>query len=297
MNEGLLEYSKPEWGPQPIKGIFFPEHPGLVFTVLEDSDIYEFEDLKGKRVPNLVTSPASNWMITAILAYGGLTRDDVENIDTTSTATAYEAVPDRRLDVSYFNVTSSNAYETDATYGIRYLEMPPDTEEGKKGWERVYKDFPGFSPKLATKGCKLSEDDPAWVLTMGNNIWFTWSDVDSSIPYFMAKALTETYDKYSENDPALKGDWSIETHWSTWENIGQIPLHEGAVQYYKEAGMWTEEREKINQERIKHQEELQEMWNTMIEEATEEGIELNAENLENMWNEVRKEKGMFTIEL
>jgi len=295
MNEGLLEYNKPEWGPQPIRGIYFPSHPGLVFTVLEDSDIYNFEDLKGKRVPNLITSPASNWMITAMLAYGGLTREDVVNVDTTSTSTAYNGVRDGRLDVSYFNVTSPNSFEIDATYGIRYLGMPPNTEEGKKGWERVYKDFPGFSPKLATRGCKLSKDNPTWVLTMGNNIWFAWPNVNQDITYFMAKALTESYDKYSTNDPSLEGDWSVETHWANWEGaIGQIPLAEGAIRYYKEVGMWNDKREKINQERLKHQEELQSMWDNMIQEATEKDIQLNAKNLEKMWYELREEKGLFT---
>jgi len=294
MNEGLLEYNKIEWGPQPIQGIFFPSHPGLVFSVLKDSDIYSFEDLRGKRVPTIVTSPASNWLVTAILAYGGLTREDVINIDINSISTAYGSVRDRKIDVSYFNLTSSNTYEIDAGQGLRYLEMPPDTKEGKEGWERIYKKFPGFSPKLAIKGAKVSKDDPAWVLTMGNNIWFAWPDVNPDIAYFIAKALNECYDVYSKRDDSLEGDWSIETHWANWEgSIGQIPLNEGAIRYYKEVGMWNDKREKINQERLKHQKDLRVLWGEMLIEAAEKGIETTPENLEKLWYEYREKAGLF----
>jgi hypothetical protein len=54
---------------------------GLSLGVAKDAGVKEMKDLKGKRVGFVVGSPALNQNALAIIAYGGLTRDDVKIVE------------------------------------------------------------------------------------------------------------------------------------------------------------------------------------------------------------------------
>jgi TRAP transporter TAXI family solute receptor len=271
INEGIFGYDTPAWGPQPIRAIFEPSHSGLVLGVRGDSNIKTFADLKGRTVATFPASPATTWMLNAGLAFGGLTRKDVVSVKYTSSGKAMAAVKEGKLDCTFWNVTAAHAYElASLPAGLHYLQMPADD---KKGWERMLAKYPIFRPKLVVRGAGASKEKPVAAYGQANPNFFVWPHVSADITYFLAKALHETYPVYAAKDETMKADWTIDEHWTNWEGpVGIMPLHEGAIRYYKEVGMWNPKREKINQERLKHQEELKALWEQTLTEVSEKKI-------------------------
>ncbi|MEQ9121653.1 MAG: TAXI family TRAP transporter solute-binding subunit, partial [Alphaproteobacteria bacterium] len=80
--EGVLMFANKNWGPTKIYNLFNNigrNGTGLAFA--GDAGIKTVADLKGKRVTWVKGAPALNLNATAVLAFGGLTWDDVEKIE------------------------------------------------------------------------------------------------------------------------------------------------------------------------------------------------------------------------
>jgi hypothetical protein len=71
----------------------------------------------------------------------------------------------------------------------------------------------------------------------------------------MTKAMVELYDDYKDGAPGNKG-WDVKRQIFAWA----IPMHEGAVKYFKEKGLWTAEHQKHNDELVKRQDTLAAAW-------------------------------------
>ena len=74
--EAIEELSKPEWGPQDVRAVWAPISQ-FGFAVWKDSDIKTIADLKGKKIPRITGNSSVNIKNEAILAFAGLTWDDV----------------------------------------------------------------------------------------------------------------------------------------------------------------------------------------------------------------------------
>lgn len=269
LQEGLHEYSRLEWGPQPVRYLYLPIHPGMGFAIRGDSGINTFEDLRGKKVGFLSGAPAGNLNNEFLLAFGGLTWDDVEPVIFASVAEAYEKLITGEIDTNFMNVTAPAAYEgASSPAGLRYLEMP---QEDQEGWARARAVLPYVSPVLVKRGAGISEDNPIMLVTMAYPAFIAWSILPENIAYWITKAVVESYDNYVKKDKKFEHTWVIDLHWDAWE-ADIAPLHEGAVRYFKEIGQWTDGREQMNNERIKRQEQLRALWDTVVEEAVIKGI-------------------------
>ena len=163
MQEGFSEYSDLDWGPQPVRYLWLPAHPGTPFGVRGDSGINTFADLKGRTVAIFPGSPGATNTQQAILAFGGLTWDDVVPKEYPHPGAAYGAVITGKLDTTFFNVSSSKSYEAAALpCGWHYLNMPAtDT----KGWARLKALSPTHSGRVSTIGGGLSAENPIETLT------------------------------------------------------------------------------------------------------------------------------------
>src|SRR3546814_10416456 len=68
--EGMYEFGKKEWGPQPVRSLLLNNSDALLTIVAAgDLGVKTIADLKGKRVAWVVGAPALNQNITALLAY------------------------------------------------------------------------------------------------------------------------------------------------------------------------------------------------------------------------------------
>ncbi len=258
IQEGLSSYAEIQWGPQSIREVFLPEHVGMGFPVKGDSSIKTGYDLKGKTVAIYPGSPYPTLINESILAFFGLTWKDVKPVKMSSPPEGYRAIRDGHIDTAFMNSASSIAVEmASMPSGIRWLDMPASD---KAGWKRVQKVVPVHMPKSRTDGPGMSKDNPAEILTNAYPEIICYEHSDKASIYWITRAMIETRDSWKVKHASLKNDWSLEKHWSLWDG-GITPMHDGAIEYYKEIGQWTPEREKMNQERIKHQKKLRAYFN------------------------------------
>ncbi len=77
--EGVYEFGAKAWGPQPVRALLINSGDALLTIVTaKDANIKTMADLKGKRVAWVVGAPSLNQNITALLAFGNLTWNDVQ---------------------------------------------------------------------------------------------------------------------------------------------------------------------------------------------------------------------------
>ncbi len=78
--------------------------------------------------------------------------------------------------------------------------------------------------------------------------------------------MVENLDSYKDAAPGAAG-WALDVQDLMWV----IPYHTGAIRYFQEAGVWTDETEAHNQSLIARQELLATAWSTLDHEAAGEG--------------------------
>jgi len=248
------------------------------------------EDLKGKRVATMPGSPSPQLMNEALLAFGGLTWDDVVPVPHSGPAAAYDAVIKNRIDGTFFNVAGGKAHELAAMpCGIRYIEVPATNEEG---WKRLREVAPVMSPRQSTVGATLSEKNPAWTMSQGYPNFIAWADLDENTAYYIAKSLHQSYEVYAQKHKSLKIDWTIDKCISLFD-YDVVPFHKGAIRYLKEIGRWTPEREEKNQMRIAHQAKLKELWEDAVKEAKQKGIK--TDKFPDSWMKKRAAAGFWAV--
>ena len=76
--------------------------------------------------------------------------------------------------------------------------------------------------------------------------------------YSLTRVINENYDEFKDSDPGAIG-WAVESQVFDWV----VPYHEGAVSYWREVGVWTDEFEAHNQGLIQRQEVLIAAWAEM----------------------------------
>jgi len=285
IQEGLSDYAEIEWGPQPIREVYLPEHVGQGFCVKGNSPIKTGYDLKGKTVATYPGSPYPTLINESILAFFNLTWKDVKPVKMSSPPEGYRAIKDGHIDTAFMNAASSIAVEmASMPSGIRWINMPASDKEG---WKRVREVVPVHMPKKKTVGPGISKEHPIEIMTVAYPEIIAYDKTDEATIYWITRALIETRSSWEVKHASLKKDWTMEKHWSLWEG-GITPMHDGAIEYYKEIGEWTPEREKLNQERIQHQKDLRAYWDDMVDLAQKEKIKSKA--FPDFWEKKYKER-------
>lgn len=285
MQEGLYDYSTMEWGPQPVRAIYMAQHAGLALGVRGDSPIKTLADLKGKRIA-YYPSMALTMIHEAHLAFAGLTWNDVQRVDVPSYGAAMRMVMEGKIDAAHINPTASFAYEFEAMpQGLRYVPVP---RADKEGWARVKKVAPMYSPMNVTIGAALPKDKPLETFTYAYPIALTYDFLSAEKAYIVTKLLHEAFPVYSKKHASLAAYWPPETNLELLDDY-PLPLHEGAVRYYKEIGKWTPERDAKNQKYLKRQAELKKLFDKVAAEALEKKIP--SKDFPKFWLEKRQAAG------
>lgn len=290
LNEGLFGYDTTEWGPQPIRLIFTGEHAGMGIAVRGNSDIKTMADLKGKKFAYFPGGPGTTWRTGAVLAFAGLSYDDVDKVPFPSPPRAYSALIDGKIDATYMNVDASKAYEAiSMPAGLRWLGLPFSDVEG---WKRLWAKCPVPVQRLADVGAGISDKNPLECIGQLYPAFLAWPNADKDIIYFMAKAFREAYPIMAAKNKAMKRLWKPEDFWRRWEHFTcGIPLHEAALEYYKEIGEWNDKREKIQQERLQYQATLKKLWDETVIEAGDKG--LKGRDFPKFWLKKRAAAGLY----
>lgn len=200
------------------------------------------DDLKGKRVIIGYRSVASFvYVDTAILATAGLTPSDVRRSDAAGVPAGLRQLSEERVDATGTILNIGLVREADASLpdGIIVLGLGKNEAEISK--------LAGFTattvePSSRTVGVEGPTRIAQFDVYLNTSTNETADDV-----YRMVKAIHGNWKSMQKDLPGLRGT----------DASGLVPLnmshpyHEGAVRYFKEAGLWTPEHESAQQALLK----------------------------------------------
>lgn len=252
--EGVFEFGARNWGPQPVRGLLLNSSDQVLTVVAaKDSGIKTVADLKGKRVAWVIGAPSLNQNITAILAFANLTWADVKRVDFGGFGAALDGVINGQADAAFSSSISGKVYQlAKSPRGVVYPTIP---HGDKAGWARMNKTAPFFFPFMGAEGADLSKDNRVESATYPYPILMTYAQQKADLVYAMTKAMVQTFPDYKDAAPGNVG-WAVERQNFAWV----IPYHDGAIRYWKEAGLWKPEHQAHNDKLVQRQQVLADAW-------------------------------------
>jgi len=227
-------------------------YPGWVgFVVKADSPYQQISDLKGARVASEFTAQRAVYTNSkAALAAAGLTWDDVVQVPVANANDGLQMLLEGRVDASLTAPASSRPQEVSLRIpgGIRWLPLPTDAD----AVTRMQKVKAGALPNLAAAGrfSTVKVDTPM----LGYfQILAAPAELNDDVVYTLTKTMWEHSPELAAAGGALR-DWTRER--MVHEGI-TVPVHEGAIRFYKEAGVWTDKLQQINDNLLKQQKQQQ----------------------------------------
>ena len=248
--EGLNEFANEDWGPQDTRVVWAPLSPHSLLTRERDG-IETPADLKGKKVPKITANPSVNQKIDAYLAYGGLTRDDVVEVNV-----AYgeqpEALQQGQIDMLYQQVYGSSLYELESQMPVSWIDLDPDDEEALARVEELAPsvnilDFEGAPAQ------EEGETTHGFVYTLPIT---AMADTDEDEVYALVSAMADTFERY-ENTTINTPRWNPE---DVEDTPREAPYHPGLIRWLEEHDRWSPEAQKRQDELLERGERLDEEW-------------------------------------
>ncbi|WP_022668478.1 TAXI family TRAP transporter solute-binding subunit [Desulfospira joergensenii] len=216
-------------GPMEDLRAIFSVHPEP-FTVVAraDSGVKNFTDLKGKRVN--IGNPGSGQRTAMEVVMGafGWTKEDFKLASELKPAEQSKALCDNKIDAFVYTVGHPSGSIKEATTAcdsvIVTVDGPPI--------EKLVSDNAYYRFAVIPGGMYRGTDTDTKTFGVGAT-FVTSAKVSEKIIYNVVKAVFENFERFKKLHPAfanLKKEEMIKDGLSA-------PLHEGAVKYYKEAGL------------------------------------------------------------
>ncbi|MFZ4451722.1 TAXI family TRAP transporter solute-binding subunit [Salibacterium aidingense] len=258
---GLGLATEPElaWGYQGEKGFDTMENmrflvkgnalavPG--FAVREDSGINNAADLEGKRVASDYAGSASvKAVLDAGLSMNDLTWDDVNEVPIPTTVDGMEGLRDNNVDAAYaLTPNTAVSKEVHNAVGLKSFNFLDGYTP-----ENIDDIPPEYVDEIATTvpGAKFTVLEPhGYVAEEQVGVEYYLASVASAhlnddTVYEILKTLWEHHEEMYDVHPWLK-QWNPN---NMFEPNPVVPYHDGAVQFFKDQDLWTEETEEIQQD-------------------------------------------------
>lgn len=229
---GLAPYSAPMTNVRAL-GMMFPLR--IAYMVRADSDLHRVEDLRGQRVViTFRANAALEQLHTSILATGGLTPDDVTPVTVAGLPQAMRMLQEGRADAVPTGLNTSLALEVDAALadGVRYVTMGEDEARLPEG-------MPGATVVTVEPGEQtVGIERPTRVARVGDFL-NTGVHVSEQRAYDIISAIHTSWAELSSEHAQMR---SVPAEGVAPADFVH-PYHEGAVRYFREAGLWTEQHE------------------------------------------------------
>jgi TRAP transporter TAXI family solute receptor len=271
--EGTYDFSVPSWGPQDVR-VVLARPAGNAMACAGDIGVRTLADLRGKRIGYVRGNPSVNVKTDAYLAFGGLTRADVEVVWFGSYNAMKTAVINNQLDSFSSVTTSANMREIEASpRGLTYPPFPPgDTA----GWERIRRVADFFEPYRETAGAGISPDRPIDLVGYRYPILATYANANADEVYALTKAIDEAMDDIAKTTGSA-ANWNPV---KSGKPPADAPWHDGAIRYLREKGIWTAESQAWQDQRLARLRRVQAGWAAARSSFTGQGDEAWAQHWE-----------------
>jgi TRAP-type uncharacterized transport system substrate-binding protein len=199
--------------------------------------------LKGKRIalvsPVLLSAYLS---IQASVANGGWTEKDVVYVPVGSPTEGKKLNVEKKVDASSHPMGAADVEEIAAARGgARFISLDPSPEATKRA-----KQFHPAIPQLIKKGTATGILEDTWLNTFRNAV-VSWETFPDEAAYAILEAVWNNMGKYKKVHVLLRR--LTEKRLATTE--ATVPFHPGAVKFYKEKGLWTDELENLQKALLK----------------------------------------------
>jgi len=218
-----------EQGPNKDLRAVFSVHPEP-FTVVAraDAGVKDFMDLKGKRVN--IGNPGSGQRGTmeVLMAALGWTNDDFKLASELKSAEQSQALCDNKVDAMVFTVGHPSGSIKEATTSCDSVLV----NVTGPAVDKLVADNAYYRKAIIPGGMYRGTDADTQTFGVGAT-FVTSAKVSDEVIYQVVKAVFENFDEFKKLHPAfanLKQEEMIKDGLSA-------PLHNGAVKYYKEAGL------------------------------------------------------------
>jgi TRAP transporter TAXI family solute receptor len=225
--KGMAEWK--DKGPQKDLRAVFSIHPeSVTLAAAVDSGINDIKDLKGKRVN--IGNPGSGQRQNSIdaLEAVGLNFESDMQAEQVKAAEAPGLLQDGRIDAFFYTVGHPSGAFKEATAGARKVKFVTIT-----GIDSLLSKYPYYAKSFVPVSLYPGAQNDGDVETFGVKATFvTSAKVPESVVYAVTKEVFENFDSFKKLHPA----YAVLTKKAMLEGLS-APLHDGAVKYYKEAGL------------------------------------------------------------
>ena len=252
--ESVFEFAVKEWGPQPLRLMLsVTDCNAISLGVAKDTGVKEIKDLRGKRVGMVVGSPALNQNAFAVMAFGGLTRNDVKLVEFSSYGAMWKGMVNNEVDAAIASTISGQVKEVETS--PRGIVYPPTPAADKEGWARLNKIGPYFQAaqddlrrrraagRLGRASVLSVSDLHGLCVAAGRPDLQSDQGDDRQLRRLQGRGARRGRPRAQPAEPRL-GD----------------SLSRGRGRALKEAGVWKAEHEAHNQKLLKRQETLAAAW-------------------------------------
>lgn len=199
--------------------------------VRKDSLIKTMQDIRGKRLTGEYPAQLANWYnLYGYLAGAGMKWEDVKIVPVPGVNEGVDALIQGRADVTLSALDAAKVKEADVSIGVRHLSIDCSPE----GEKRLRRAVPGYYPHWLKRGQATAIVEDTCVNAY--DIYLTsHKGVQDRVIGTVLKNIWDNVDKLPPLHPSFK-DW---TRQRAVDADVTIPYHPGAIQFYKERGVWT----------------------------------------------------------
>lgn len=205
--------------------------------VRKDSPIKTIQDIRGKRVTGEYPAQLANWYnLYGYLAGAGMKWEDVKIIPVPGVNEGVDALIQGRADVSLCALDAAKVKEADAAVGVRHLSIDCSAE----GEKRLRRAVPGYYPHWLKRGQATAIVEDTCVNAY--DIYLTsHKGAPDRVISTVLKGIWENIEKLPPLHPNFK-DW---TRQRAVDPDVTMPYHPGAIQFFKERGVWPASMEDV----------------------------------------------------
>ena len=265
--EGVNDFGTRRWGPQKLRLIMmsWSNTNTVVAAATKDTGVKTVQDLAGKRVVWVIGAPALNMNMEGVLAFGDLDWSDVTRVVVGGQKAAMQGLIEGTIDAAIASTNTSALYQlAGSPRGLYFIPKPHDDVAG---WHRMNLKAPWIKPSIGTAGVDLSVENPLEGGSYGYPILITYATRDEQMAYDLAKLIHINYEEFKDAHSSGVG-FAMERQVFDWI----VPYHDGAVQYFREIGVWTEKHQVHNDGLVARQDTLSLAWNEFLKKDIPEEI-------------------------